>query len=366
MCRIEVGVMGATGMVGQQFVRMLEDHPYFKVVTLSGSDRSAGKRYEEAADWFVPGSIPPGVKDLEVTKTDVDTIAGSGVDLVFSALPSHVAEGIERPLARKGLRVFSNAGANRTDSLVPVMIPEVNHEHLALVKEQMKNGKGYIVTNSNCSTAGLALGLRPLVHFGIKSVTVSTYQALSGAGRRGVASLDIMGNILPRIGGEEGKMETEAEHILGTYEQGRVRNADLNIFASCARVGVRDGHLESVVLDLEKGEPEDVKAALESFSSLPQELALPTAPKRPIIVREDRNRPQPILDVMAGEPERARGMAVSVGRIRGGRGNTGGGANTGKKGKTGMFLLVHNTIRGAAGTSVLNAELAYKQGYLEA
>jgi len=353
MNKFKTCVMGCTGLVGQQFIKMLDAHPYFRVAALSSSKKSAGKRYREAVDWIVGGNIPECAVDIVVSNTSVENLIKKGVKVVFSALPSAVAKNIERALANEGLYVFSNASAHRMDSDVPILIPEVNPEHLALIKAQTSQGKGFIVTNSNCSTTGLVLGLKPLWKFGLKSVTVTTYQALSGAGRRGVASLDILGNIIPFIREEEEKIERETRKIFSNIHQEGVKNAELEINASCCRVPIRNGHLESIVIELDEDvDVETISSALSSFRGIPQEMKLPTSPEAPVIVRTEENRPQPVLDRDAGAPERAKGMAVTIGRIR-------------RKGKKiNFFLLVHNTIRGAAGTCILNAELAVMKNFI--
>jgi len=354
MNKIKVGIMGCTGLVGQQFVRMLDAHPSFEVVMLTASINSAGKRYGEIADWIVSEHIPAYAADMMVKETSLKAFAESEAKVIFSALPAPVARDIEKELVKEGYQVFSNASAYRMDPEVPVIIPEVNPEHLDLVKVQDLGNGGFIVTNSNCSTAGMVMLLKPLMKFGINSVTVTTYQALSGAGRRGVASLAILGNVIPHIKNEEEKMETETLKILGILHKGKIKNADLMVNASCCRVPVRDGHLESVVIELhENNELETITDALRSFKSIPQVLKLPTAPESPLIVRTEDDRPQPALDAYNGTPERARGMAVTVGRIRK------------KANKFNFFLLSHNTIRGAAGTCILNAEYAYARKYIK-
>lgn len=353
MERIKVAVMGGTGMVGQQFIRMLADHPYFEVSMISASPKSANRRYSEIVDWIVSEEVPVQVKDMEVLETSVESFIGKGLRVVFSALPAAIAKNIELELVEKGFYIFSNASANRMMSDVPILIPEVNCEHIELINTQLKKRGGFIVTNSNCTTAGLAMLLKPLMVFGLISVNVSTYQALSGAGRRGVASLEIIGNIIPYIKDEEEKIEAETCKILGRLFNGSVTMCNIDVNASCCRVAVRDGHLESVSLQFnEDVSAEIVAKVLERFKGVPQELRLPSAPMQPIIVKKEKNRPQPILDVNNGFPERARGMSVTVGRIRR------------KRSRINCFILSNNTIRGAAGTSVLNAELAYKQGFL--
>jgi aspartate-semialdehyde dehydrogenase len=353
MGRLKVAVLGCTGIVGQQFIRMLDAHPYFEISVLTSSPGSAGKMYGEAVDWVVGGDIPKSVEETIVAETSVEALLSKEITVVFSALPSAVAKKIERDLAEQGFFLFSNASAHRLMPNVPVLIPEVNPEHFELVRDQTRESKGFIVTNSNCSTAGLVLGVKPLLGFGLRSVTVTTFQALSGAGRRGIASLDIVGNIIPYIKEEEEKIERETKKILGRRHLSRVEDADIEVNASCCRVPIRDGHLESVVVELDEDVGvETVTSSLYSYRGIPQELDLPSAPEIPIIVRAEEDRPQPFRDRKAGAPGRARGMAITVGRIR-------------KKGeKINFFLLVHNLIRGAAGTCILNAEYALMKGYM--
>lgn len=353
MNKLKVGILGCTGLVGQQFVKMLDAHPYFKIAALSSSKKSAGKSYSKAVDWIVSGDIPESVEDIMIIETSVEALVKKGVKVVFSALPSVVAKNVEKSLASEGFYVFSNASAHRMDSHVPIVIPEVNPEHLELTKAQSSQGEGFIVTNSNCSTTGLVLGLKPLLNFGLKSVTVTTYQALSGAGRHAVSSLDILDNVIPYIREEEEKIERETKKIFGRIHRGDVKDADLEVNTSCCRVPTRDGHLESIVVELDEDvNIKTISRALSSFRGIPQHMKLPTAPKVPLIVRTEENRPQPLLDRDAGTPERARGMAVTVGRIR-------------KKGKkVNFFLLVHNIIRGAAGTCILNAEFAVMKNHM--
>ncbi|MFW9890020.1 MAG: aspartate-semialdehyde dehydrogenase [Candidatus Thorarchaeota archaeon] len=351
MSKLRACVMGATGIVGQHFVRALDDHPYFELNVVTASKRSDGLGYKDATDWIVSERIPDSAQELQVSKTDAKIIVSNEVDLVFSALPSGVAYDIEAEIASRGLPVFSNAGAHRMNPLVPILIPEVNPEHLKLVELQDYDG-GYIVTNSNCSVSGLVLGLKPLMPFVIKTVTVSTYQALSGAGRKGVASMDIQGNVIPFIANEEDKMRIEGQKILGTVQDRQVKPADFKVYASCARVSVMDGHLESVVVEFDA--PVDVHEAsqvLSEFTGPPQEMNLPSAPEKPIILLEERDRPQPRRDISI--TELGKGMDVKIGRLRS------------EDNRLSFFLLVHNTIRGAAGASVLNAEYAYAKGFLK-
>ncbi|MFX1537979.1 MAG: aspartate-semialdehyde dehydrogenase, partial [Promethearchaeota archaeon] len=345
MKKLRTCVMGATGIVGQQFINILANHPYFELVGLTASTKSAGKRYFEATEWSIGRNIPKSVANEVVIENKLEKILRKDLDLVFSALPSNVAGEIESSLAKEGIFVFSNASAHRMDSKVPILIPEVNPDHLNIVTYQ--NFDGFIVTNSNCSAAGLVIALKPLMKFGIKSIIVTTYQALSGAGRPGVASMDILGNIIPYIKEEEEKIERETRKMLGTFKDNQIKFADFYINASCARVPVKNGHLESVVVKFE--EDTTVEAALKAFNDFtgePQLMKLPTAPKKPIILNEELNRPQPVRDLYSSGSNEAPGMAVTVGRVR-------------KKGsRLNFFLLVHNTIRGAAGCSIMNAELA--------
>jgi len=347
MDRIKVGVLGSTGLVGQQFVRMLDRHPYFETVSLSSSPRTRGRRYGDAVDWIVSPSVPEACREVVLADFAPESLRAAGVKIVFSGLPAAVARETERLLAEEGFLVFTNASAFRMAPDVPVLIPEVNPEHVDLVAKGRTHRGGFIVANSNCSTTGLVMGLRPLLRYGLKSVTVTTYQALSGAGRRGVASLDILGNVVPFIKDEEEKIERETRKILGRLGAGKIEDAPFEVNASCARVASRDGHLESVVVETDEDPgPDAVRETLASFTGVPQDLRLPTAPERPIIVLDKPDRPQPLYDCEAGAPERAKGMAVTIGRIRK------------KAGKLNFFLLVHNTIRGAAGTCILNAEFA--------
>lgn len=348
MSRLRACVLGATGMVGQHFIRILENHPNFEVGLVTASTRSKGMEYGDATDWIVSNTIPESVERMTVIPTGSDEILKHDVDLVFSALPSNIALDVESELAQSGLPVFSNAGAHRMDGDVPILIPEINPDHLELVKEQ-NYGDGFIVTNSNCSTSGLVFGLKPLQEFGIKSVVVSTYQAVSGAGRNGVSSMDILGNVIPFISNEEEKMVTETKEILGDLNGGKVIPAAFDVNASCVRVPVQDGHLESVVVDLEESvEIDEITNIMNNFTGEPQSLNLPTAPTHPIVVLDEYDRPQPKRDLSFDNGDL--GMSVKIGRLR-------------KQGfRLNMFLLVHNTIRGAAGASVLNAEFALAKG----
>lgn len=342
---VNVGILGATGMVGQRFIELLADHPQFEITALTASKRSAGKKYKDAVNWHLETGIPEAVKDTVVVDTDPSEV--KDVDLVFSALPADTAAVVEPKFAAAGMKVASNASAMRMEPDVPLVIPEVNPEHLDLIETQQRNRgwDGFIVTNPNCSTIALTLTLKPLYdQYDIKRVYVSTMQAVSGAGYSGVPSMAILDNIVPYIGSEEEKMESETLQLLGNFNGESVTPANFKLSASCNRTPVIDGHTEAVFIEMgEEFEVDDVKDAFKGFKGLPQKLGLHSAPESPVIVREEEDRPQPRMDRGAGG-----GMAVSVGRVR----------------RDSVFpenlkyvLVGHNTIRGAAGASILNAEL---------
>ena len=350
MKKIKVAVLGCSGLVGRQFVRLLDDHPWFELSCLTASPRSAGKNYGAVINDAPRPPLQDKTASLRIRETTAAAVIQSGARVVFSALPASVSGELEMELRGKGLFVFSNAGSHRMDALVPLLIPEVNAAHLELAWAQLREFPGFIVTNSNCSVAGLAMALKPLTAFAAQAVTVTTFQAVSGAGQRGVAAWNIMGNVIPHIANEEEKVVSETKKILGTLTGKQIRDHGLEIYPSCSRVPVRDGHLQSVSVEFAGPVSEsEIAAAFSGFSAEPQQMVLPTAPRRPILVAGAADRPQPILDVHAGEPDRARGMAVTVGRLRC-RGR-----------RCSFFLLVHNTVRGAAGGCVLNAELAMKK-----
>lgn len=347
--KLRVGILGATGTVGQRFVQLLEDHPQFEVTALAASDRSQGKTYREACTWRIPGDMPASVRSLIVERPRPPL----DCDLVFSSLPGEMAREVEGDFARSGFPVISNSSAYRMDEDVPLLIPEINHEHLLLLERQQQtfgSQGGFIVTNPNCSTIMLALALAPLdARFGVEAVVATTMQALSGAGYPGVASLDISDNVLPFIENEEEKIETETIKILGRLGDGKIVSSPMKVSAQCNRVNVTDGHMATVRVKLSKHVGlTDLRDAFNSFSSLPQELRLHTAPLRPIVLREEMDRPQPRLDRDAGG-----GMSITIGRI---------------KEDTVMdyrfVALSHNTIRGAAGAAILNAELLLATGRL--
>ena len=347
----EVAILGATGTVGQRFIELLQGHPWFEISVLAASERSAGKKYKEACKWRMETPMPEAVEDMTVVNTNLKEVKQAGnVDFVFSALPGSVAGPIEEEFAIE-YPVVSKASAHRMKSDVPLIIPEVNPDHLQLISVQKKNRgwNGFISTDPNCSTIQLAITLKALMKFGVENVIVSTMQALSGAGYPGVPSLDIIDNVVPYISGEEEKMENETRKILGTFYGEEIQPANITISASCHRVNVKDGHLEAVYVGLEqKPTIEEVKEAFRNFVGEPQRLKLPTAPERPIIVKEEIDRPQPRFDRDAGK-----GMSVVVGRVREDPIMT-----------VKYLCLGHNTIRGAAGAGILSAELMVKKGLL--
>lgn len=345
--RIPVAVLGATGSVGQRFVQLLADHPWFRVAEVVASERSTGKTYREATDWRLDAFMPDGAADL--TLKDYSDPLDSPV--AFSALPGEVAGEIEQRLAKAGHAVLSNSSTHRMDPDVPLIIAEVNPDHARAIERQKANRgwSGYIVTNGNCSAIHLTLTLKPLQDaFGLEAVVLTTLQAVSGAGYPGVPSLDMIDNVVPFISTEEEKLAEEARKFLGTYD-GEFKMGDFVVSATCTRVPVRDGHTESAAVRFKQAAtPDQVIEAFQSFRGKPQDLNLPSAPQRPIIVRPENNRPQPVLD-----RDVERGMASVVGRVRSC-------PVMGIK----YVLLGHNTVRGAAGASILNAELFKEEGLL--
>jgi aspartate-semialdehyde dehydrogenase len=346
--KIAVGILGATGVVGQRFIQMLEHHPWFEVAWLAASDRSAGQAYGDAARWRLKTPVPENVRRMTVS----NAVPEGAPRVIFAALDAGIAREMEPQFAAAGCAVVSNSSAFRMQADVPLVIPEVNADHLALIEEQSwrKQSGGYIVTNPNCSAIGLVVALAPLHRkFGIESLFVTTMQAVSGAGYPGVASLDILGNVIPYIPKEEEKMEEETRKLLGRVNSDHVDMADFTMTAHCNRVAVEDGHTESVSVKLKKkASADEIIAAFNEFRSTPQELKLPLAPDQPVIYDPAPDRPQPRFDV-----ERGNGMTVSVGRLR----------PCGVLDWT-FTVLSHNTIRGAAGAALLNAELLKVQGLL--
>jgi aspartate-semialdehyde dehydrogenase len=347
--RLRVGILGATGVVGQRFIQLLEHHPQFEVMALAASDRSQGKTYAEACKWRLPGEMPEAVRKI-VVKSPAPPL---DCDFVFSSLPGEVATEAEPQFARAGYPVISNSSSHRMATDVPLLIPEVNPEHVSLIDVQRKSrsyDRGFIVTNPNCSAIVIVMALAPLhAKFGVASCVITTMQALSGAGYPGVASLDATDNVIPFIGGEEEKVEAETLKLLGRLNDGAIDAAPMKVSAQCNRVNVSDGHMASIRIKLlSSASQHEVREALASFCSAPQQLRLHSAPHRPIIVRDECDRPQPRLDRDAGN-----GMSVTVGRIAPDRALD-----------YRFVALGHNTIRGAAGAAILNAELLVARGYL--
>lgn len=337
---IKVGVLGATGAVGQRFVQLLANHPWFDLQVLTASERSAGKKYGDIVNWRLDVPFPDRIGSITVSPTTVDGV--KNLDLVFSALPAEIATNVEDEFSRAGIAVCSNARSHRMEPDVPLVIPEVNPDHLALIDIQRDKGRdGFIVTNPNCSTIMLCMALAPLRQFKFNDIRVATMQAVSGAGFEGVAAMAIYDNVIPYIGLEEEKMETESKKIMGSLMGDAVKEAPFNVSASCHRVPVLDGHLLAVWVDIT--EPLDkVKKAFLSFSAPFKDL--PLQPKKSVELLEQPDRPQPRLD-----RNRGGGMTVTVGRLREG---------------LRFIALGHNTIRGAAGASVLNAELIHAKKYI--
>jgi len=348
--KVKAGILGATGTVGQRFIQLLDGHLHFELTELCASEKSSGKLYEEALSgrWKISSHIPEIAKKLTVKacKPDLDC------KILFSGLDSSVAGEIETDFANKGYVVISNSKNHRWDKHVPLLSAEVNPDHLELVKHQesYKKSGGFIVTNSNCTIMGVTIVLKALTDkFGVELVHLVSMQAISGAGYPGVPSMDILGNVVPHIGGEEEKAETEPLKILGTYKGDEIINAPIKISAHCNRVPVIDGHMCCISVKLKKkASVEEITEVLQEFRGEPQLLKLPMAPDKAIIVRTEADRPQPRVDLMEGK-----GMTTVVGRIR-----------PCSLLDVKMVVLSHNTLRGAAGAALLNAELMYRKGYL--
>jgi aspartate-semialdehyde dehydrogenase len=347
--KIPVGILGATGVVGQRFVQMLERHPWFEISWLAASDRSEGRSYAEAAHWRLKTPIPTPVGEMRISPAT----PGGAPKVVFAALDAAIAAELEPRFADAGCAVITNSSALRMQSDAPLVVPEVNADHIKLLECQTwrKKSGGFVVTNPNCSAIGLVMALAPLQRqFGIEAVMAVTMQAVSGAGYPGVASLDILGNVIPYIPKEEEKMEEETRKLLGRLDGSKIISADFAMSAQCNRVAVEDGHTESVSVKLKKkARPEEIIAAWNEFRATPQELNLPSAPEQPVRYVESSDRPQPRLDVDCGA-----GMTATVGRLR----------------PCGVLdwkftVLSHNTVRGAAGAALLNAELLKARGYLD-
>ena len=344
---IDVGILGATGAVGQEFISQLSRHPWFRLTWIAASERSAGRRFDEATTWRLPVACPDSVARMKVNSVK----ANEAPELVFSGLDSTVAGDVEESFAKAGHLVVSNAKNHRMAEDVPLLIPEINSDHLGLLERQasVRAWTGRIVTNPNCSTIMLAMALAPLRPFGLEAVNVTTLQAVSGAGYPGVSSLDILGNVIPYIAGEEEKMETETKKILGTFKEGRVEDYPVVVSAHTTRVPVINGHTEMLSVGF-KTQPseDDIIQAFREFAGRPQHEQLPSAPLRPLEYLGGVDRPQPILDV-----DRGAGMTVTAGRLRRCR-------LLDYK----FVVLGHNTVRGAAGAAILNAELMHKDGLI--
>jgi aspartate-semialdehyde dehydrogenase len=353
MERRKVGILGATGMVGQRFIQLLNNHPWFEISWLAASDRSAGKTYAEACKWKLDTPLPPRIAAMTVMPNVPEgTPEGELPKIIFAALDSDVARELEPKFAAAGCAVVSNSSAFRMTPDVPLVVPEVNADHLELIEQQSwrRDSGGYIVTNPNCCAIGLVLALKPLeARFGIESLFVSTMQAVSGAGYPGVASLDILGNVVPFIKNEEEKLQEEVGKLLGAFTGGSVEMLGAKVSAHCNRVAVEDGHTECVSIKFrKKASREEVLAAWNEFTPLAGQR-LPSAPDQPVEFDPSVDRPQPRLDRMRGN-----GMATTVGRLR----------------ECSLLdwkfvLLSHNTIRGAAGAAVLNAEVLARLGKLD-
>ena len=348
MKKIPVGILGATGVVGQRFIQMLEHHPWFEVAWLAASDRSEGKMYGEAARWRLKTAIPGDVAKMQVSPANPD----GAPKVIFAALDSGIAAELEPRFADAGCAVVSNSSALRMQEDVPLVIPEVNAGHIKLIDIQgwRKKSGGYVVTNPNCSAIGLVLALAPIhQRFGLDTVMAVTMQAISGAGYPGVASLDILGNVIPFIKNEEEKMEEETKKLLGQVNGSKVIPGRFAMSAQCNRVAVEDGHTESISIRLKKkAKPEEIIESWNAYRAEPQELKLPSAPERPVVYLEANDRPQPRFDIDMGA-----GMTTVVGRLR---------PCSVLDWK--FTVLSHNTIRGAAGAALLNAELLKAKGYL--
>jgi aspartate-semialdehyde dehydrogenase len=341
-----VGILGATGVVGQRFVQMLEHHPNFVVSALAASDRSQGKTYGAATAWRLAGEMPSAVRNLRVQACEPPLEC----DVVLSSLPSDMARPVEAAFAAAGYPVISNSAAFRMDDDVPLVVPEINADHLKLLDN--RRGPGFVVTNPNCSAIMITLALAPLhARIGVSAAVVTTMQALSGAGYPGVPSLDIIDNVIPYISSEEEKIQTETGKILGRVEGARIVAAPFPVSAQCHRVHVQDGHLGAIRVKLSRpAKIDELREAWTTFSGPPQDLRLHTAPVHPVVVRDEVDRPQPRLDRDAGA-----GMTVTIGRVA-----------PDAVLDYRFLALSHNTIRGAAGAALLNAELLLARGYLKA
>ncbi|MDI6861368.1 MAG: aspartate-semialdehyde dehydrogenase [Caldisericia bacterium] len=342
---VEVAILGATGIVGQRFISILQNHPFFKIKELCASENKKGRRFLDSVDWLIEEELNDEIKEIKL-KSINDKLESK---IIFSALPKEISFEIEDELSKKGYYVFSNSSSHRYDKFVPILIPEVNLEHIESIKFQKR--AGFIVTNPNCTTTGIAIPLKPIKEkLGIKRVLSVSMQAISGAGVSGLPSMKIINNIIPYIENEEEKIEIELRKILGKFTKDGFLSANFDVEARCNRVPIRDGHMIINFVETDKEvDVEKIKEILEDFKGEPQKLNLPTSPKKVLRIFDEQTRPQPILDSNIDK-----GMSISIGRIK----------------KSSFFTftftsLVHNTIRGAAGGSVLNAEILYKLNYIK-
>ncbi len=355
--KFPVAVLGASGLVGQHFVRMLSDHPLFDLTLITCSDKNASQRFGDLPPIsyravFPDSDLAESIKRLQLQETKPEVLSNSGVKIIFSALPATVAGPVESELRRLGFAVFTNSSSHRLDQDVPILIPEVNSEHLGLIKIQKAKYGGFIVAGSNCCVAGLVISLKPVLRWGIKRITVTTFQSISGAGEYGLAATEMAGNLLPLIKDEEEKITHETKKVLGYRQQQEVVPQAFQVHASCVRVPIYLGHLLDVEVEfMEKPSLEEVRKAMIEQNGL-EKLSLPSASWPVLILRPEPDRPQPAYDLWAGAPARARGMAVSLGRLRQ------------VNGSIRYFLLTNNLIRGAAGNCLLAAEYCFKLGLL--
>ena len=352
MSKVKCAVLGATGVVGQNFLRLLVDHPYFELAAICASDARKGSQLKDAKE-VVDGGIPKVFEDMFFDTLDIKNLIDKDVKVAFSALPADTATNIEKDAAKAGIKVFSNASSYRMDPLVPILIPEVNYQQLDIVKLQQKETSGYIVTNANCTTTGLTMAMLPLLDLKIKKLVVASYQAVSGAGYPGLSILDISNNVIPYISNEEPKLVAETKKICGTFNGSEIVPTDWEVYAHCIRVQTIIGHLISVHMELDEQVTESqVIEMIKNYKAPEAVQGLPTAPVQPVIYTDVVDRPQPKYDILAGTPDRAKGMAVVIGRV------------SVKKNILRFVTLSNNLVRGAAGGSVLNAELAYKSNLL--
>jgi aspartate-semialdehyde dehydrogenase len=347
--RIAVGVLAATGSVGQRFVQLLADHPWFEVVAVTGSERTAGRPYGEGVNWVIPGDPPPSVADLIVQ----DTEPGLDVPVLFSALPTKQAKEMEPVFAEAGYAVITNASAYRMPEDIPLLIPEINPDHTQIIAAQQakRNWSGFIVASPNCSTTSAVLPMKVFQDaFGLEAAIMTTMQAISGAGYPGVSSLAILDNVIPYIGGEDEKLEAEPKKLLGSVENGAIQMADIRLSAQANRVPVIDGHLASVSVKLSRSaSPAEAIEVLENWQPPAICAQLPTSPERPLIYRHENDRPQPKLDRDSED-----GLAWTVGKVR-----------DCDVLDLRYLSITHNTLRGAASGSILNAELLVIQGCIQ-